>query len=154
MESINWNDTRCFKTWNYNFVHEDVGNLIVEAVAVLMGDYEIYRKQAAMLLLKVLVKREFRKIILEDYESIYPYDREDGRVRTWRNNVLSIGHCEVCGSTENLEAHHILKWSDFPKGRIDPKNGECLCLECHATAHEVDGLKNLILSKAKRVKTC
>lgn len=61
MVSINWNDTRCFKTWNYNFVHKDVGNLIVEAVAVLMGDYEIYRKQAAMLLLKVLLRKDFLK---------------------------------------------------------------------------------------------
>lgn len=154
MQSINWNDKKCFKTWNYKYIHEDISNLIIDSIAVLIGKYEVYRKQAAMLLLKSLLNSEFLKSLLEDQEAIYPYSRNDGRVTAWKKQVLSIGHCEMCGETENLEAHHIIKWSELPMGRTDPKNGECLCVKCHAKAHESDGLGNLILSKVKKVELC
>ena len=154
IKNIDWNNTKCFKTWNYRHMHEDVGNLIIDAIAVLIGEYEAYRKQAAMLILKTLLKDNFLDHILKDYDGIYPYDRKDNRVMAWKKEVLAVGYCQRCGSTEILEAHHIVKWSELPSGRIDPKNGECLCVECHAKEHESDGLSHLILSKAKKVRTC
>jgi hypothetical protein len=41
--------------------------------------------------------------------------------------------CQVCGSTENLQAHHIVPISEG--GADIPENGEALCAGCHADKH-------------------
>lgn len=111
--------------------------IVIDAIAVLMGDYEINKKYAAILLLKALLPNKILKNILED-DGIYPFDRNDPRVKIWTKKVLLKGKCECCGSKENLEAHHIIKWADYPKGRIDEKNGMCLCHRCHTEEHKED----------------
>lgn len=110
-------------------------DVIIDAVAVLLGDYSTIRKQAAIILLKLTLPSDFFKFLFED-KSLYPFDRNDPRVRQWKNQVLSKGKCEVCGTTNHLNAHHILHWSDYPMGRIDVKNGMCLCDVCHANEHK------------------
>ena len=137
VDSINWNNKAVFKTWNYRYIGEDVRAVIIDAIAVLIGDYEIGRKQAAVLLLKALLRDRFLKFLL-NYEDIYPFDRNDPRVREWTKEVVSKGECEMCGSKEYLEAHHIIKWADYPQGRIDIKNGMCLCHNCHTEEHKYD----------------
>ena len=112
-------------------------NLIIDGVAVLIGDYSIVRKKAALLLLKHYLPYDFLEFLLED-EAVYPFDRNDKRVREWKKKVLEKGKCEICGSTENLEAHHYIKWSEFPQGRIDINNGMCLCHKCHTEEHKHD----------------
>lgn len=144
--NINWNDTRAFKVWNYKYTKEDVGSTIIEALSILLGDYEIYRKQAALLLMKVFVRDQFLDFLLED-KSVYPYDRNDNRVRRWTEAVVSKGYCEMCKSQENLEAHHIIKWSDYPQGRIDVKNGMCLCHKCHTEQHISDRSYHMMKAK-------
>lgn len=134
--SININASKVFKTWNFRFVDKPL-EIIVDSIAVMIGDYSIYRKRAAILLLKALLKDDFRKFLFED-EKIYPIDREDARVRKWKKEVLSKGKCEKCGSQKALEAHHIIHWADYPLGRFDIKNGECLCHECHTEEHHGD----------------
>lgn len=114
-----------------------MNSVVVDSVAVLIGDYSILRKQAAILLLKYYLPHDFLKFLLEDKE-LYPFSRNDSRVAGWRKEVLSRGFCEKCGSTERLEAHHIIKWADYPKGRIDPENGMCLCHSCHTKEYEFD----------------
>lgn len=114
-----------------------MNDVVIDSVAVLLGDYAIERKQAAILLLKAYLPHAFFKFLLED-ENLYPFDRNDPRVKRWTKQVISKGHCELCGSTERLEAHHIIKWADYPKGRIDLKNGMCLCHDCHTKEHEFD----------------
>jgi len=84
--------------------------LIVDSVAILIGDYSIYRKQAALLILKAMLPSDFVKILLSD-ENLYPFDRNDTRVKEWTNKIISKGKCELCGSTNRLEAHHIIKWA-------------------------------------------
>lgn len=116
--------------------HEKTG-IIIDAVAVLLGDYDINKKYAAILLLKALLPSDIVKSILED-DGIYPIDRNDPRVRTWTKKVVSKGKCEYCGSIESLEAHHIVKWSEYPKGRTDVNNGMCLCHRCHTEEHKDD----------------
>ena len=127
--------------------HEKTG-IIIDAVAVLLGDYDINKKYAAILLLKALLPSDIVKSILED-DGIYPIDRNDPRVRAWTKKIISRGKCEYCGSTENLEAHHIVKWSDYPKGRIDVNNGMCLCHRCHTEEHKDD--QSYWMMKAKIV---
>lgn len=131
--SINMNDARAFKTWNFHLVDDPYG-MIVEAIAIMIGNYDITRKWAANLILKTLLRDDFKKGLF-DNASIYPVDRGDYRVIAWKKKVLSAGRCERCGSEERLEAHHIIKWADYPLGRFDVANGECLCHSCHTQEH-------------------
>jgi hypothetical protein len=120
----------------------------VYAVAVLMGDYSTIRKQAAVLILKHHLGADFFKFLLED-KDLYPYSRGDHRVKLWTDNVIAAGVCELCGSTQNLEAHHRIKWVDYPQGRIDENNGQCLCLACHVNEHIDDPSYFLMAGKAR-----
>ena len=126
-----------------------MNELIIDCVAVLIGNYSMVRKKAALLLLKHYLPHDFLKMLLED-EELYPFDRSDKRVRTWTKEVLKNGKCEKCGSTERLEAHHFIKWADFPQGRIDVNNGMCLCHKCHTEEHKDDQCYHMM--KAKVVK--
>jgi len=77
-------------------------------------------------------------------------DRDNKKVLEWRKEVFKRdGHkCVKCGSTDNLEAHHIIPWSVAPELRINLNNGETLCNSCHADEHIE--IKNFILSNRKR----
>lgn len=142
---VNFFDQTAFKTWNYSLV-KNPQEMIIEAIAILIGDYEITRKWAANLILKVLLRDDFKRFLFED-KKIYPVDRGDGRVLAWKKEVLSVGKCERCGSTEHLEAHHIIKWADYPMGRFDVKNGECLCHNCHTEEHVGDQSYHMMKAK-------
>lgn len=120
--------------------------IVLDSIAVLIGDYSTVRKQAALLLLKHYLPHDFLKFLLDDPD-LYPYDRNDPRVRTWTKEVLKQGHCELCGSMTDLEAHHKLKWADYPAGRIDLKNGQCLCHRCHTREHQFDPCYPLMKAK-------
>lgn len=121
--------------------------IIIDAIAVLIGDYNINRKYAAILLLKAFLPPSVLREILED-GNIDPLERNDYRVRMWTQEVLKRGKCERCGTTKHLEAHHTIKWADYPKGRIDPKNGQCLCHDCHTAEHADD--RSYYMMKAGR----
>ena len=125
---------------------EEQRELVIDAIAVLIGDYNITRKYAAILILKALIPRKLMKAILED-KDLYPFDRGDYRVVKWTKQVLEKGKCEICGSEEQLEAHHIIKWADYPKGRIDPQNGQCLCHKCHTEQHVGDQSYHMMKAK-------
>lgn len=149
---VDFYDNRVFKTWNYKHFRniDKPSNVILDSLAVLVGDFSFHRKRAAMTLLKAMVRKKFLNYLLEEEsKELYPISRNDRRVRLWRNKVVErAGHqCERCGSTKKLEAHHILYWSEYPKGRIDVNNGMCLCYMCHALYHEGESSEGLILSK-------
>ena len=121
---------------------------MIDAVAVLLGDYDGIRKKAAYALLKLILVRPAFKTLMNQISDKAPViDREDPRVKKWRNDVVKIGYCEECGSTEKLEAHHIAYWSESPKDRINPNNGECLCHKCHTREHEGEQVYYLMLSR-------
>lgn len=94
--------------------------IVIDSVAVLLGDYS---------------------------NEVKVFDRNDPRVRAWKKAVLAKGKCELCGSTENLEAHHIIYWSEYPDGRIDLNNGMCLCHACHTEEHKFDPSYHMMKSK-------
>ena len=123
----------------------------VYAVAVLLGDYPIYRKQAAIFLLKHYLGSVFLKFLLED-NALYPFKRNDYRVRDWATKITAVGECSICGSSENLEAHHVIRWADYPQGRTDKNNGQCLCLKCHTDEHRND--QSYHLMAGKKVNLC
>lgn len=59
--------------------------------------------------------------------------REARSLLEWRQLVLKRDNytCQECGSTEDLEAHHILGQTEFPELRLIISNGRTLCFKCH-----------------------
>ena len=56
--------------------------------------------------------------------------------RVWRAQVIRRDKvCQVCGSNQKREAHHIDCGSYYPKQRYDIENGVCLCRSCHVQYH-------------------
>lgn len=56
----------------------------------------------------------------------------------WANQVKNKANhtCEICGSKENLQAHHIEPKSINPEKALDISNGLCLCKKCHSKVHQ------------------
>jgi hypothetical protein len=60
----------------------------------------------------------------------------------WVRMVLKIANyqCEICGSKENLYAHHIIPVAVNPLLAEDIDNGVCLCKNCHyQIVHKLPG---------------
>ncbi len=53
----------------------------------------------------------------------------------WAHKIRSTGKCVICGSSQNLAAHHLESYRDNPELRYDIKNGVCLCAQCHVEYH-------------------
>ena len=123
-------------------------DVLIDCIAVLLGDYSTDRKKATYILLKYFAPEDLYKFVMQEVEKEAPVtDRRDPRVAKWRKEVLKCGCCEQCGSKDDLEAHHILYWSESPKDRINIKNGICLCHECHTKEHEGEQVYFLMLSR-------
>ena len=45
--------------------------------------------------------------------------------------------CRHCGSTENIQAHHVQPIKDAPALRWDIENGILLCAPCHSNLHKM-----------------
>ena len=43
--------------------------------------------------------------------------------------------CKICGSTKNLNAHHILYKANYPQLSLNINNGITLCKPCHEELH-------------------
>lgn len=52
--------------------------------------------------------------------------------------------CQCCGNNKghNLNAHHILNYSEYEELRTDIYNGITLCKDCHKLFHDTYGYKN------------
>ena len=57
--------------------------------------------------------------------------------RFWIQAVKSIKRCDACGSKQNLHAHHIMPFAQFPEMRAIEDNGACLCADCHKQVHKL-----------------
>lgn len=55
--------------------------------------------------------------------------------KAWSKVITSKGKCEVCKSTESLNAHHIEGRRNLAL-RWELKNGVCLCSGCHVFRKE------------------
>lgn len=62
-----------------------------------------------------------------DSSSSYWLKRADA---LWSEYIRREGVCEVCGATENLNAHHLIPWENA-ETRHNPNNGISLCPRCH-----------------------
>ena len=136
-----------FKDTKY-FDESETPKLSIECIAILLGDYEPLRKRAANILMKMILSNRAYEDIVSMLESeVDVTDRNDPRVWRWKRQVLKRDCCEYCGSTEMLEAHHIVRWSESPMDRVDVKNGICLCHKCHTKEHEGEHVYHLMMSR-------
>ena len=74
----------------------------------------------------------------------------------WSRNVkIKDGWtCQDCGELgkDLLESHHTHPKDKFPELALDPDNGECLCILCHAERHRKNVyIYNMILARLARV---
>lgn len=62
--------------------------------------------------------------------------RNNYSYRQWRQHILDRDKvCQKCGSGENLEVHHIKRFSEYPELRQDDSNAVVLCKRCHRELH-------------------
>ena len=56
----------------------------------------------------------------------------------WRDNVLKRDSytCQCCGSTNDLNVHHLNNFFDYPEERLSIDNGITLCEKCHLNKYE------------------
>lgn len=65
-------------------------------------------------------------------------DRVSERYKSWRLQVYERDNfsCVCCRETgDNLEAHHILSFAQYPQYRFVIENGVTLCQDCHYKLH-------------------
>lgn len=67
-------------------------------------------------------------------------DRNAPQYKKWRADVFNRDgyECKECGSAKELQAHHIIPWSETNTRkwlRFDVENGVTLCRSCHLKAH-------------------
>lgn len=60
-----------------------------------------------------------------------------GKHGSWSRAVISRDNatCQMCGATEQLQAHHICSYADYPDKRWDVSNGLTVCFSCHLKIH-------------------
>lgn len=59
--------------------------------------------------------------------------------REWRKEVFKKDkyRCIICNMNKcYLQAHHIMPFSQFPDQRLNIKNGQTLCIDCHKLLHK------------------
>lgn len=63
--------------------------------------------------------------------------RGQWKYTTWRKRVFKRDNytCQRCGNKQNIIAHHIKDFMDYPKLRFDVNNGITLCRACHKQIH-------------------
>lgn len=63
-------------------------------------------------------------------------------LRKWCKSIKERdGACIDCGSTERLEAHHLVAKAKFPEVATELWNGITLCHKCHKAEHKIIGIK-------------
>ncbi len=67
--------------------------------------------------------------------------RKSKRYSEWRHKIYEQDNweCIECGSKENIIAHHVLSFADYPELRFDLDNGVTMCRSCHIKLHKMDG---------------
>jgi 5-methylcytosine-specific restriction endonuclease McrA len=87
--------------------------------------------------------------------AIDPLNSKSLREEWKRNLLLKQPNCQMCGTNEKLEGHHILSWEFYPEYRYSLANGIILCCKCHKKFPDflaMFWLKNLFRNKKEQPK--
>ena len=83
------------------------------------------------------------KDVIDDRKkkSAAEHDRHSKEYLGWKQLVFSRDNykCQICGSTNKLNAHHIKSFMKYPNERFDVNNGVTLCEKCHKEVHSLNG---------------
>lgn len=125
--------------------------LAERCLEVYLGDYTPAQQYAASILLHMILKEKYSKLMeyVKEATGFKVNDRNSSRVVAWKKKVKAVGKCEICGSKERLVAHHKIPWADSINGRTDVNNGQCLCRDCHKMMHN-DQLWMEYMKKVKK----
>ncbi|HUW90045.1 MAG TPA: HNH endonuclease [Candidatus Nanopelagicaceae bacterium] len=72
------------------------------------------------------------------WERSQKQQRKSKKYQDWRNDIFIRDKytCQICGQIgEELNAHHIKKYSIYKKLRFKEDNGVTLCIKCHRKKH-------------------
>ena len=130
----------CYKGWrtfSFEYVNlddETIGTLFHSNKELVRESFEVFEKLN-------LATKSTHSISVRVFWNERTVRQTTPKERLWRAQVLERdGHrCKVCGSQNNLQAHHIIPWSatcDGDELRHDINNGITLCRDCHLMAHE------------------
>ena len=66
----------------------------------------------------------------------HPRRQQSAELQKWsRKVILRDKACVRCGAKENLQAHHVMSYSEHPDLRLDVNNGVALSPVCHHHQH-------------------
>ena len=65
-----------------------------------------------------------------NFRSSYAWKKKRREIK-----ALYADKCAICGSTENLQVHHIVPITILPELKLDNNNLIPLCERCHTLAH-------------------
>lgn len=76
------------------------------------------------------------------------------KYKEWRRQVLErdSNRCTKCGADENVHAHHVKPWRDYPELRFDVGNGLALCNCCHGKEEGFQKGHKVVLSAESLAK--
>lgn len=83
------------------------------------------------------------RFIIDNYSILSSKDvRVSPAYKVWRLEVLKRDNftCQACGDSNNLHAHHIIRFVDDKDERFNVDNGITLCEKCHRKIHSKGGL--------------
>ena len=121
---------------NYNYAFSIANIVLTDDVLSTAFNYGDIRTNLKILEEKGLIKRHERKIeVFKAWRTCR--DRNDPKYKEWRLAVFERDgfKCQSCGTTDNLQAHHIKHWKDDISNRYNVDNGITLCRKCHLKAH-------------------
>lgn len=104
---------------------------------------EVFKKYGKNLSVKVgknTVSMDYEPVIKKEYKAVDPFEVTNYQIRT---KFIVDQPCKICGSTENVEAHHVRHLKDLnpKKSAIDAMMAKMkrkqipLCRKCHEKVH-------------------
>lgn len=96
---------------------------------------ELHRKNKQLREDVAYFRKELHKYI-DDGMSFEEYN--NSKLSNWSNEVKKAynSKCDICGSSEELTAHHLYAKSFFQNLKYNIDNGVCLCQSCHTSFHQ------------------
>lgn len=69
---------------------------------------------------------------------------KDESEKLWAAEIKAVGHCEICTSDYELNAHHLLPKSIWTSLDRDLSNGICLCADHHLLNVQISPHNNMV----------
>lgn len=145
-----WLLTKCDDEYTYTVSERQINTRSVSAL-VEEGFIDIYKYRIKGFATIVIRESEYyeggtKKILsMQTYAKYYSlHNRKEYGYQKFRADVLKRDNytCQLCGSKEKLEVHHIKPYAKYPALRTTVSNGITYCYDCHKKQHKKGGVEN------------